>query len=278
LLKGARVTGEIRFNGIDLLHADEALLVSIRGAQIGFVFQDPLSALNPLHTIGHQVAEPLVIRGVPWREARRRAIDVLSRVGIQRAAERFDDYPHQFSGGMRQRVVIASAVIAEPTFLIADEPTTALDVRVQAQVLDLIHGLAVERKMAVILISHDLGVLAGHTDRVAIMYAGRMAEVGSTEAIYYRGAHPYTWGLIGSVPRIDSPLEDWLQAIPGQPPSLASLPAGCRFNPRCVYAQDVCRQDPPPELRETDSPDHRAACHFAGQLPVPDFLRAQVKK
>jgi ABC-type glutathione transport system ATPase component len=201
---GAALSGSIRLAGTELVGLPPRRLRAVRGSVAGLVFQDPLAALNPVMTVGWQIMQPLVIRGVRRREARRRGIDLLGRLGVRDAAHRFDDYPHQFSGGMRQRVVIAIAVIAEPELLIADEPTTALDVRVQAQVLQLLRDLADERGMAVLLITHDLAIVAGFAGSVVVLRHGRVVERGLTDDIYYRPAHPYTRGLLGAIPRIDA--------------------------------------------------------------------------
>jgi ABC-type dipeptide/oligopeptide/nickel transport system ATPase component len=200
----AALSGSIRLAGTELAGLAARRLRAVRGSGAGLVFQDPLAALNPVMTVGWQIMQPLVIRGVRRREARRRGIDLLGRLGVRDAAHRFDDYPHQFSGGMRQRVVIAIAVIAEPELLIADEPTTALDVRVQAQVLQLLRDLADERGMAVLLITHDLGIVAGFAESVVVLRHGRVVERGGTDDIFYRPAHPYTRGLLGAIPRIDA--------------------------------------------------------------------------
>ncbi|MBD0736732.1 ABC transporter ATP-binding protein [Streptomyces sp. CBMA29] len=214
----ARVSGTVRLAGTDLLPLPAKRMRAVRGSRIGLVFQDPLAALNPVMTVGWQICQPLVIRGVPRRTARRRGIALLRDLGVRDAAERFDDYPHQFSGGMRQRVVIAIAVIAEPELLIADEPTTALDVRVQAQVLELLTGLADERGMAVLLITHDLGIVAGFAEQVVVMRHGRVVERGATDDIYYRPTHPYTRGLLGAVPRIDADPAVRLATVPEEEP------------------------------------------------------------
>jgi oligopeptide/dipeptide ABC transporter ATP-binding protein len=270
LLPDARVEGEVRFDGVDLLGLSMRQLRAVRGRRISLIFQDPLSALNPVMTLGRQITEPLRVRGTSRREADERAIELLERVGLAHARRRLGDYPHQFSGGMRQRVMIAIALVAEPQLVIADEPTTALDVRVQAQVLDLLHELADERRVAVLLITHDLAVVAGFADRVLVMYAGRAAEVCTTEALFRASTHPYTWGLMGALPRLDGPLLERLPTIPGQPPSPARVPPGCPFHPRCGYVQDVCRAEVP-ELVVHPGDNHPSACHFAGSLPRPSF-------
>jgi peptide/nickel transport system ATP-binding protein len=210
----ATLDGSIRLSGTELIGLPAKRLRAVRGSGAGLVFQDPLAALNPVRTIGWQIMQPLVIRGVRRREARRRGIELLGRLGVRDAARRFDDYPHEFSGGMRQRVVIAIAVIAEPGLLIADEPTTALDVRVQAQVLELLADLGAERHMAVLLITHDLGIVAGFAESVVVLRHGRAVERGATDDIYYRPAHPYTRGLLGAVPRIDADPSIRLATVP----------------------------------------------------------------
>jgi ABC-type dipeptide/oligopeptide/nickel transport system ATPase component len=218
----ATVTGSIRLRGTELVGLPAKRLRSVRGSGAGLIFQDPLAALNPVMPVGWQIMQPLVIRGVRRREARRRGIDLLARLGVRDAAPRFDDYPHQFSGGMRQRVVIAIAVIAEPELLIADEPTTALDVRVQAQVLQLLRDLADERHMAVLLITHDLGIVAGFADSVVVLRHGRVVERGGTDDIYYRPAHPYTRGLLGAIPRLDADPSVRLATVPPDTEQAAS--------------------------------------------------------
>lgn len=210
----ATTTGSIKLAGTELLTMPAKQLRSVRGSRVGLVFQDPLASLNPVMTIGWQIMQPLVIRGVSKREARRRGTELLEQLGVRHAARRFDDYPHQFSGGMRQRVVIAIAVIAEPELLIADEPTTALDVRVQAQVLELLTNLADDRGMAVLLITHDLGIVAGFAESVVVMRHGNVVEQGATDDIYYRPQARYTQGLLGAVPRIDADSAEWLVTVP----------------------------------------------------------------
>lgn len=210
----AAISGSVQFEGEDLLRLSRRGLCKVRGARVGLVFQDPLAALNPVMRVGWQIMQPLVIRGVRRRDARHRGIELLERLGVRNAAARFDDYPHQFSGGMRQRVVIAIAIIAKPQLLIADEPTTALDVRVQAQVLDLLYDLAVERKMAVLLITHDLGIVAGFADEVVVMRHGRIVEQGAVDELYRAPRHPYTRGLLGAVPRLDADPSIRLATVP----------------------------------------------------------------
>jgi oligopeptide/dipeptide ABC transporter ATP-binding protein len=265
LVRNATTSGEILFEGRNIERAGRAELRALRGQEIGYVFQDPLSALDPVRTIGSQVAEPLLIRGTPRRAARERALDLLESVGIRNARARMDDYPHEFSGGMRQRVMIAMALVAEPQLLIADEPTTALDVRVQAQVLDLMMDIADERDLAVMLITHDMAILSGFAERVVVMYAGRCMEDSETDELFYRPTNPYTVGLLDSLPRVDQSRDEALRTIGGQPPSPLHLPAGCAFNPRCRYAEDVCREVVPP-LEVPRGGNHPTACHRAELL------------
>ncbi|MCU1442798.1 MAG: peptide/nickel transporter ATP-binding protein [Cryobacterium sp.] len=273
LLPTATVTGQILFDGRDILAMPKAELRALRGWDISYIFQDPLSALDPVRTIGDQVSQPLRLRGISQKEARTRAIEMLGKVGIREPARRYKDYPHQFSGGMRQRVMIAMALIGEPRLVIADEPTTALDVRVQAQVIDLLYALTEEQGTAVVFITHDLGILAGFADRMMVMYAGQVMEAAQTDELYYRSINPYTLGLLQSLPRIDGPIPLKLTAIGGRPPSPSTLPEGCPFHPRCRYAQDICRAEKPP-LATPANGTHPSACHFSGYLAEePGVLR-----
>ena len=262
LLPTAIVEGEIWFDGVNLLEASQEHLRDVRGNHVGYVFQDPLSSLNPVQTIGAQVMEPLRIRGVPKKEAFERAATLLDRVGIKDPRRRMRDHPHQFSGGMRQRVVIAMALIGEPKLIIADEPTTALDVRVQAKVLDLLADLAEERHLATLLITHDLGILAGFVERVVVMYAGRAVEKCSIDEMYHHSLHPYTMGLLRSLPSLEGELTSKLSTIGGNPPSALDLPTGCPFHPRCQFAEEVC-WTVEPVLETPPSGRHAAACHMA---------------
>ncbi|WP_022886771.1 ABC transporter ATP-binding protein [Glaciibacter superstes] len=273
LLPTATVTGQILFDGRDILSMPKSDLRALRGWDISYIFQDPLSALDPVRTIGDQISQPLRLRGVHQKEAKTRAIQMLAKVGIREPARRYKDYPHQFSGGMRQRVMIAMALIGEPRLVIADEPTTALDVRVQAQVIDLLYSLTEEQGTAVVFITHDLGILAGFADRMMVMYAGRVMEAAETDELYYRSINPYTLGLLQSLPRIDGPIPLTLTAIGGRPPSPSNLPGGCSFHPRCRYAQDICTAERPP-LETPENGTHPSACHFANWLTEePGVLR-----
>jgi len=255
----AHPSGAIRFAGKDLLTLPERDLERLRGNRLAMIFQDPLTALNPYLSVGRQLTEVLEVHeGATPAAARRAAIEMLTRVGIPAAAQRIDQYPHQFSGGMRQRVMIAMALLCGPEVLFADEPTTALDVTIQAQILDLIGELQASLGTAVVLVTHDLGVVAGTADRVAVMYAGRIVEEGTTAEVFSNPLHPYTQGLLASMPRIDTPSRQRLAAIPGLPPDLGQLPSGCPFHPRCQQAGDRCRQAYPEVV--IASPTHRAAC------------------
>jgi peptide/nickel transport system ATP-binding protein len=261
----AQISGKIYLDGEDLVAADQGRVRELRGNKIAMIFQDPLSSLHPYYTVGNQIAEAYLIHNkVGKKAARAHATDLLKRVGIPHAETRVDDYPHQFSGGMRQRAMIAMALSCDPELLIADEPTTALDVTVQAQILDLISDLQEEYHSAVIMITHDLGVVAELADEILVMYAGRMAEYGSGQDVFGSPGHPYTWGLLGSMPRLDRPRTDRLQSIRGTPPSLINVPSGCPFHPRCEYAarnNGRCESEVP-ELRAV-SLGHDVACHLS---------------
>jgi len=261
----ARITGEIKLDGEELVGANEDRVRELRGGKMAMIFQDPLSSLHPYFKIGDQIAEAYRVhhRDASKKQARQRAVDMLGRVGIPQPTVRVDDYPHQFSGGMRQRVMIAMALCNDPELLIADEPTTALDVTVQAQILDLISDLQSEFGSAVIIITHDLGVVAELSDDILVMYAGRVVEYGTTVDIFGQPSHPYTWGLLASMPRIDRERTTRLVPIPGTPPSLIRVPSGCPFHPRCRYASQTggrSQKDVPP-LREV-TPGHLSACHL----------------
>jgi oligopeptide transport system ATP-binding protein len=252
-------SGEIFFNGKDLLKMDDAEVRAVRGDRIAMIFQEPMSSLNPSLTVGLQVGEPINLhRKATWSVALEKARDLLNLVRMSDTASRVSAYPHQFSGGMRQRAMIAMALACEPQLIIADEPTTALDVTVQAQILDLLKDLADRNGSALLLITHDLGVVARYADRVVVMYAGRVVESASATELYARPRHPYTRGLMASVPRLDGDTGMRLVPIEGQPPDLASIPSGCAFAPRCRQANDACR-NAPPVLREIDQ-GHHVAC------------------
>jgi peptide/nickel transport system ATP-binding protein len=261
----ARITGEILLDGENLVGAAPARIRELRGNKMAMIFQDPLSSLHPYYTVGNQIIEAYRIHhpGDTKKQARQRAVDMLGRVGIPQPAVRVDDYPHQFSGGMRQRVMIAMALANDPEMLIADEPTTALDVTVQAQILDLMADLQSEFGSAIIMITHDLGVVAELADDILVMYAGRMAEYGSAVDIFGQPGHPYTWGLLASMPRMDRERLTRLVPIPGAPPSLIRVPSGCPFHPRCRYAALTGGRSETevPQLREISS-RHLAACHL----------------
>lgn len=260
------LSGEIWLDGQELLTADPDEMRKLRGREISMIFQDPLSAMHPFFTVGAQIVEAYrVHHKVDKKVARKRAVELLDRVGIPEPGKRFDSYPHEFSGGMRQRAMIAMSLVNNPELLIADEPTTALDVTVQAQILDLIRDLQQEFGSAVIIITHDLGVVAELSDDILVMYGGRCVEYGTAEKVFYEPQHPYTWGLLGSMPRIDRDRADRLIPVKGSPPSLINVPQGCAFNPRCPYADvpagGITRTERP-ELRETQ-PGHLSACHMA---------------
>jgi peptide/nickel transport system ATP-binding protein len=260
--QSATTTGEALFNGEDLLRASKRRLREIRGNDIAMIFQDPMTSLNPVYRIGKQLEEAVLLhQDVTHAQARGRAVELLKAVGIPRAERRIDDYPHQFSGGMRQRVMIAMALINNPDLLIADEPTTALDVTTQAQILKLIAKLQHEFGSAVILITHDLGVVAETADDVVVMYAAKIAEHAPVDDLFRRPRHPYTWGLLGSLPRMGADVPRLAQ-IPGSPPSLLYPPPGCRFHTRCAYVMDICRTRMP-ELRPSPhEAAHLDACHL----------------
>jgi peptide/nickel transport system ATP-binding protein len=270
LTRGARVSGSARFDGMDLLGATEPELRQVRGARIGMIFQDPLTSLHPLYRVGWQIVE--LIRAhqpdTDRRAARRRAGELLDLVGIPRAMERIDDYPFQFSGGMRQRVMIAMAIALNPDLLIADEPTTALDVTVQAQILSVMRDVQAEFGTAIILITHDLGVVAEMADEVMVMYAGRVMEQAPRREIFYRHHHPYTEGLFASLPGRGG--SGRLTAIRGMPPSLINPPPGCPFHPRCPHAFDLCRTEVPQLEPVGAVPDHRSACWLRHDVSAID--------
>jgi len=265
----ASTTGSILVSGIDILKADETEVRRVRGSEVAMIFQDPLSALNPYYTVGKQIAEAYLVHHpeVTKSDARAITLEMLKKVGIPNPEKRIDEYPHQFSGGMRQRIVIAIALINNPKVLIADEPTTALDVTVQAQILDLMKDLQAEFNMAIVLITHDLGVVAESAKDVLVMYGGRVVERSTVEALFSEPTHPYAWGLLGAVNSLGNSGRGALATIAGSPPSLIALPSGCSFNPRCSYALDICRSEVP-ALRTIGAQGSVAACH----LPDSEIL------
>jgi peptide/nickel transport system ATP-binding protein len=259
--RNARISGSVRFDGKDLLGASDEELRKVRGNEIAMIFQDPLSSLHPFYKVGNQIVEAILThKDISKAQAYDRAVEMLSLVGIPEPRRRADSYPHEFSGGMRQRAMIAMALANDPKLLIADEPTTALDVTVQAQILELIERLQSEFDTAVVVITHDLGVVAEMADEIAVMYAGRIVEQGTADTIFNGPEHPYTWGLLSSIPRMDAPRGEELVPIPGRPPSLINLPGGCSFHPRCPYVRDAHRRiDPALEAVPNDA-DHKVAC------------------
>jgi peptide/nickel transport system ATP-binding protein/oligopeptide transport system ATP-binding protein len=257
----ARFEGSAMFGGRDLIAASEEEMERVRGAGIAMIFQDPMTSLDPVYRIGDQIAEQIrAHEKVSKPQARDRAIALLDQVGIPRARERVDAYPHELSGGMRQRVMIAMAMSCDPSILIADEPTTALDVTIQAQIIERIKELRERTNTAVILVTHDLGVVADIADRIAVMYAGRIVEQGTVDEIFYDPQHPYTWGLLGSIPRLDRARSRRLPSIAGSPPSLIDPPKGCHFRPRCPYEFDRCKQVPGLEPRFPEAHGHLDRC------------------
>jgi oligopeptide/dipeptide ABC transporter ATP-binding protein len=280
LPRSARITGSARFRGEELLGKSDAQMSRYRGKKIAMIFQDPLTSLNPVYTVGKQIAEAVLVHNeVSKKEAMDRAVDLLQIVGIPNPEQRIRNYPHELSGGMRQRVVIAIAMANTPDVMIADEPTTALDVTVQAQVLEALEAARAEIGAALILITHDLGVIAGHADRICVMYAGKLVESGTVDDVFYRPRMPYALGLLGSLPRVDQGREARLSPIVGTPPSMLNLPPGCPFRPRCPLAQDIC-DEVEPNLVAADGPQHLAACHFsdriAGVAPTDVFASTSV--
>jgi len=256
--------GQVLYKGRDVMSLPEDRMREVRGGDIAMIFQDPMTSLNPVYRVGDQIAEAVhAHQRLGKAQARSRAVELLRQVGIPQAERRADDYPHQFSGGMRQRAMIAMALVNNPDILIADEPTTALDVTIQAQILELIGRLKDEFSSAVILITHDLGVVAGIADRIAVMYAGRIVEFGRKRELFYDPQHPYTWGLLGSIPRLDRPKAERLHSIAGMPPSLIDPPRGCRFRPRCPHAFDRCFEEPGLEVR-AGAPGHEDRCWLDG--------------
>jgi peptide/nickel transport system ATP-binding protein len=276
LPSSAVVTGSIKFKGTELLGLNDRKLSKLRGSGISMVFQDPLSALTPVYTIGDQIAEAVRIhQDVSNSQAHERAVELLDLVGIPNARLRASSFPHEFSGGMRQRAMIAMAIANDPDLIIADEPTTALDVTIQAQVLDVLRKAKEVTNAATVLITHDLGVVAGFADRVMVMYAGKAVELATVDDVFYHPRMPYTMGLLGSIPRMDVEEKEPLIPIEGTPPSLLNLPSGCPFRPRCPISVDVCRTTEPP-LAETDRPDHRAACHRSLEIAQRRWSAADV--
>jgi oligopeptide/dipeptide ABC transporter ATP-binding protein len=278
LPKTAKVSGSVRFRGEELLGKSDKQLTRVRGKNIAMIFQDPMTSLNPVYKIGYQLAEAVrAHHDLTKAQARKRAIELLELVNIPQPDRRVDQYPHEFSGGMRQRVVIAIAMANDPDVIIADEPTTALDVTVQAQVLESLRAAQRETGAAMVLITHDLGVVAGQADRVLVMYAGKPVEIGTVEDIYYNPRMPYTLGLLGSLPRLDKREQARLTPIQGSPPSLVNLPPGCPFTPRCPIAVEVC-QIREPDLEPVDSDaftvaglrGHQSACHLKDQVARRD--------
>ncbi len=261
--------GSVLYRGHDLLNMPEAQMQHVRGNDIAMIFQDPMTSLNPVYKIGKQVGEGLRLhRGYSKEQALKRAVELLDAVGIPEPEKRVNEYPHQFSGGMRQRVMIAMALACDPDILIADEPTTALDVTIQAQIIELMQEMQEKNGNAIVMITHDLGVVADIADKIMVMYAGRPVEFGTADEIFYESRHPYTWGLIRSIPEQATDEKKPLTPIHGNPPALSNLPKGCVFSPRCPYATDKCRAERPKRF-ETGT-GHYAACHYAGDA---DFIK-----
>jgi oligopeptide/dipeptide ABC transporter ATP-binding protein len=265
LPKSARITGSVKFRGQEMVGLSNRDLRRFRGKEMAMIFQDPMTSMNPVFTIGAQIAEAIRIHdeGVTKQLAKRRAVDLLALVGIPQPDKRVDSYPHEFSGGMRQRAMIAMAMANDPPLLIADEPTTALDVTIQAQILEVLETVRQEKNVGIVLITHDLGVIAGMVNEVAVMYAGQVVEQGTVDDVFYESKHPYTRGLLASLPRLDTAGDSQLTPIRGTPPSLIRLPSGCAFHPRCPYAQQIC-SEAEPELRAVGPVLSR--CHFAEEL------------
>ena len=269
LPRSARVTGSIRYRGDELVGLSEQEMRYLRGGKIAMIFQDPMTSLNPVLTVGFQIAEAVEVHrpGTKRDEAMARAAELLETVGIPNAKARARQYPHEFSGGMRQRAMIAMAIANDPDVLIADEPTTALDVTIQAQILEVLERVQEATNSGIVLITHDLGMVAGMADRVVVMYAGRVAETGSVFDVFARPRHPYTLGLLDSLPRLDETGSERLVPIPGSPPSLVHPPPACPFHPRCRFARPVCSSETP-ALRPIEGTAQRSACHFAEELEV----------
>jgi peptide/nickel transport system ATP-binding protein len=257
----AEFEGEVNYKGENLLQMSEAQLRRFRGSELAMIFQDPMTSMNPVYKVGAQICEAIrTHEDIGSDGARRRAVELLRQVGIPNPERRVNDYPHQFSGGMRQRAMIAMSLANNPDVLIADEPTTALDVTIQAQIIELIGRLKDEFNSAVILITHDLGVVADVADDIAVMYAGRIVEYGTKRQVFYDAQMPYTWGLLGSIPRLDRPKPERLHSIAGAPPSLINLPRGCKFRPRCPHAFEKCTEHPDLENRVGEDPPHLDRC------------------
>ena len=271
---GKIVNGSVLFDGQDVLKMDDDDVRGIRGNNIAMIFQDPMTSLNPVLTISRQISEALELHlKMDKGEARKRTIELLELVGIPSAKKRMDDYPHQFSGGMRQRVMIAMALSCNPKLILADEPTTALDVTIQAQILDLLKNLAREFRTAFILITHDLGVVAGMTQRIHVMYAGRIVEKADTGELFANPKHPYTWGLLRSIPRLDESRKAKLLPIEGLPPDLIAPPPGCKFEPRCQYRRDICKEKEPDLIPVPNAKaDHEARCFGTQNVPGGGWL------
>src|SRR5215216_5588932 len=264
--RNASISGSVRFNGKDLLGASDDELRKVRGDDIAMIFQDPLSSLHPFYKVGNQIVEAVLAHHeMPKAQAYDRAVEMLGLVGIPEPRRRADSYPHEFSGGMRQRAMIAMALANDPKLLIADEPTTALDVTVQAQILELIETLQGEFDTAVVVITHDLGVVAEMADEIAVMYAGRIVEKADTDTIFAAPEHPYTWGLLSSIPRLDSPRGEELIPIQGRPPSLINLPSGCSFHPRCPYVREAHKRTDPVLEPVSGATSHEVACLLASE-------------
>jgi peptide/nickel transport system ATP-binding protein len=271
--KNTRFEGEVLYKGRNVLAMDEGELQEVRGNEMSMIFQDPMTSLNPVYTVGAQIRESIQVHERTDKStARRRAIDLLKQVGIPNAESRVDNYPHEFSGGMRQRAMIAMALACNPDVLIADEPTTALDVTIQAQIIELIDRLKDEFNSAVILITHDLGVVADVADEIIVMYAGRVVEQAATRQLFYDPQMPYTWGLLGSIPRLDRPRLERLYSIEGTPPSLIRPPVGCKFRPRCAFAFDKCMEEPD-LVNRVEEPKHLDRCWLS--VPEKRSLREQ---
>lgn len=266
LPRTANIQGKAYLNGQSILGLNDAEISKIRGNKIAMIFQDPLTSLNPVYTVGKQLAEAVLVHNpIGKAKARERAIELLDLVGIPNPHQRVDAYPHEMSGGMRQRVVIAIAMANQPDVIIADEPTTALDVTVQAQVMEALESARKETGAAMVLITHDLGVIAGHVERVLVMYAGKPVETAPVDDLFYNPRMPYTLGLLGSLPRMDEERSHRLTPIKGTPPSMVNLPKGCPFRPRCPMAQDICAESEP-ELIALEAPGRSSACHFHERL------------